>query len=84
MSYGHPAELVWDIEKNQCDTCFFKEPHGFDGDHEYTMCSAFEKVLILDGDWPEDIEEDEFGQAYCLKYRDETLEEEAMGQEQLF
>lgn len=85
MSYGHPAELAWDIEETQCGTCEFKNPHGTDGDHEYLMCPEIEIPMVLDGDWPDEIEEDEFGQAYCIKYRDETLaEESAPEQEQLF
>ena len=86
--YGDPAGLAFDIEVAQCVTCTHKNfrpdsnQQPIDG---YYMCGDIESKLILDGEWPDEIAEDEFGQAYCTKYRYEVLDEEsAPEQEKLF
>ena len=73
MSYGHPGELAFDIEERQCGTCAFKMYHGSDGDHDFLMCPEIEIALVLEGDWPEEVDHE----GRCIKYRDETLDEES-------
>ena len=85
--YGSPADLAWYIEENQCWSCTHKnfredaaQPNG-----GYFMCPGIETELILDGKWPEAIDEDEYGVPYCNLYRDDSLDEEsAPEQERLF
>lgn len=84
-----PWGVVYDIEAAQCITCThknFRPDKGGNGDLDgFYMCGPLEFKFVLDGDWPDEFEEDEFGQAYCTKYRDEKLDEEsAPEQEKLF
>lgn len=84
-----PWSVAYEIESTQCLTCThknFRPDQGGNGDLPgFYMCGELELQFILDGDWPKEFEEDEFAQAYCTKYRDETLDEEsAPEQEPLF
>lgn len=89
MTYGSPWDVIYDIESNQCLTCVhknFRPDAGGNGDLDgFYMCGDLEFTMGMDEKWPDEFEEDEFANAYCTKYRDETLEEEAAPeQEKLF
>ena len=62
---------IYTIEETQCATCRFRKNPEVDGQHavDYPMCYEIEGELLLEKDFPEGLDEDEFGGVVCTKYR---------------
>jgi hypothetical protein len=80
--------MMSDIEETQCVTCTWRKNPAGDGQHaiDYPMCYEVEGLIVEHENVIDPLDEDEFGQVYCTRYkhRIDLSEPQPPEQEKLF